>query len=185
MSPRPRTPEDIVLRATIDVVAELGLSAVTVEAVAERSGVSRPTIYRHWGSRENLIHAAFTRIQRALSEADTGSVREDLIAMLSQLVTYLNRILVFPSLMEAAVRDPKLAALREETERESRIIYERVIRRGINRGELPDGIDVQLFIDLVIAPFVYRRVNSQQKISPASVPPVVDAVLAAFSRIPA
>ena len=185
MSPRPRTPEGAVLRATIDLIAEHGVTAVTVDAVAERSGVSRPTIYRRWGSRDSLIHAAYSRLQRALVEPDTGSVREDLIALLRQLVAYLNRIRVFPSLMEASARDPQLAALREETERAARSTYERVVRRGIQRGELPADLDVQLFIDLVISPFICQRIVSQSKIEPSRIEPVVDAVLAAFSRVPA
>ncbi|WP_052711043.1 TetR/AcrR family transcriptional regulator [Pseudofrankia sp. DC12] len=183
MSPRPRTPEDIVLQATIDLIAEQGVSVVTVEAVAERSGVSRPTIYRHWGSRDRLIHAAFARIQQALTDPDTGSLRDDLVGMLCQLVIYLNHIRVFPSLMEASVRDPKLAALRDETDHESRLAYTRVIRRAIDRGDLLEETDVELFIDLLISPFIYRRVTGQEKIKPASITPVVDALIAAFSRV--
>jgi AcrR family transcriptional regulator len=183
--PRPRSPEGAVLRATLDLIAEHGVHAVTVDAVADRSGVSRPTIYRRWGSRDSLIHAAFMRLQGALVEMDTGSLRGDLTVLLRQLVGYLNKIRVFPSLMEAAARDPELAAVREETERRGRSVYERVIRRGVERGELPAGLDVELFTDLLISPFVYRRVISQSIVDPASIEPVLDAVLAAFSRVPA
>ncbi|MFC5746360.1 TetR/AcrR family transcriptional regulator [Actinomadura rugatobispora] len=185
MSPRPRSSESAVIRATLDLIAEHGVTAVTVDAVADRSGVSRPTIYRRWGSRDSLIRAAYARMLRSLVEMDTGSVRGDLLALLRQLVAYLNRVRVFPSLMEAAARDPELAAMSEQAERRTRAIYERVLRRGVERGELPAGVDVLLFTELVVSPFVYRRVVSRDEIDPASIEPVVDAVLAAFGRIPA
>ncbi|XVQ14606.1 TetR/AcrR family transcriptional regulator [Spirillospora sp. CA-255316] len=185
MSPRPRSSESAVIRATLDLIAEHGVTAVTVEAVADRSGVSRPTIYRRWGSRDSLIRASYSWMLRSPAEMDTGSVRGDLIALLRQLVGYLNRVRVFPSLMEAAARDPELAAMREEAERGARVTYERVLRRGVERGELPADVDVRLFTELVVSPFVYRRVVGQAEIDPASIEPVVDAVLAAFSRVPA
>jgi AcrR family transcriptional regulator len=185
MSPRPRSSGSAVIRATLDLIAEHGVTAVTVDAVADRSGVSRPTIYRRWGSRDSLIRAAYAWTLRSPVEPDTGAVRGDLLALLRQLVGYLNRIRVFPSLMEAAARDPELAAMRERAEREARDTYERVLRRGVERGELPADVDVGLFTELVLSPFVYRRVVGQSVIDPASIEPVVDTVLAAFSRIPA
>ena len=185
MSPRPRSSGSAVLRAALDLIAEHGVTAVTVDAVADRSGVSRPTIYRRWGSRDNLIRAAYAWTLRSPAEVDTGSVRGDLVALLEQLVGYLNRIRVLPSLMEAAARDPELAALREQADREARNAYEEVLRRGVERGELPAGVDVGLFAELVVAPFVYRRVVGQEVIDRSSIEPVVDVLLAAFGRVPA
>jgi AcrR family transcriptional regulator len=182
---RQRSSDSAVLRATLDLIAARGESAVTVDSVADLSGVSRPTIYRRWGSRDKLILAAFGHLEHALVELDTGSVRGDLVLLLRQLVGYLNKIRVLPSLMEAAARDPEVAALRLSIERQGRAAYARAVQRGIDRSELPAGTDVELFIDLVLAPFVYRRVTSQAAIEKSYIMPVVDAVLAAFARVPA
>jgi hypothetical protein len=61
-----------------------------------------------------------------------------------------------------------------------RASFERVVRMGIARGELPDDVDVHLVVDLARAPIIYRRVVAQVPVRAADVAPIVDAVLAAF-----
>ena len=68
--------------------------------------------------------------------------------------------------------------------RRARASFEQVVRRGIERGELPADLDIGLFIDVVRAPFIYRRVVAQSPVQPADIEPVVDLVLGAFSRVP-
>jgi AcrR family transcriptional regulator len=187
MSPRARRAEDPILAVTIDLIGEHGVSGVAVDTVAAKSGVSKATIYRHWGSRARLIHAAISTAQEPFVEPDTGSLRDDLSVLLQQLAWYLNRRgggRILPSFIDAAARDPELEALRQQTIREAREVYERVIRRGIERGELPADVDVRLVIDLSMSPFIYRGVVDQSPIEPADIGPVVDAVLAAFARVP-
>jgi len=185
MSPRPRRDQDVVLQATLDVIAEQGVMGIGVDTVAARSGVSKATIYRHWGSRARLIHAAIQSLQPEAVEADTGSLRGDLVALLQHLVAYFNSPTVaevFPSFLDAAVRDSELAALRQETLRLGRSSFEQVVRRAIDRGELPDDVDVHLVVDLARAPIIYRRVVAQTPVSADDIAPIVDAVLAAFAR---
>src|SRR5690349_10116288 len=156
---------------------------ISVDTVAARSGVSKATIYRHWGSRARLIHAAIQTLQPTTVEPDTGSLRDDLLALLLHLVEYFDTptvARVFPSFLDAAVRDVELAELRQETLRMGRASFERVVRMGIARGELPDDVDVHLVVDLARAPIIYRRVVAQVPVRAADVAPVIDAVLAAF-----
>jgi len=181
--PRPRRSQDVVLEATLDVIAEQGVMGISVDTVAARSGVSKATIYRHWGSRARLIHAAISSLQPPSVEPDTGSLRDDLVVLLTSLVDYFDSptvARVFPSFLDAAVRDPELAELRQETLRMGRASFERVVRRGIARHELPDDVDVHLVVDLARAPIIYRRVVAQVPVPAHDVAPVVDAVLAAF-----
>lgn len=187
-SDRPCRSEDAILRATLDLVADHGVSGVTVDAVAARAGVGKATIYRHWGSRARLVHAAIACMHGPFDEPDTGSLRDDLVALLRQLVQFLNRSdtgRVFPSLLDAAERDPELAALREEHICERRASFERVLQRAVDRGDLPDDVDMRMLIDLVVAPFFYRRVVARTAVTAKDVEPVVDTVLAAVSALPA
>ena len=46
------------------MIAEQGVTGIAVDTVAARSGVSKATIYRHWGSRARLIHAALSSLDR-------------------------------------------------------------------------------------------------------------------------
>ena len=186
MSPRARSSQEPILKATLELIAEHGVDNVTVDTVAATTGVSKATLYRHWGSRAKLIHAAFAQPQRSSVEPDSGSLRDDLIGLLRQLVTYLNRrdsSSVFTSLIDAASRDPELAALHKQNEREGRAFFERVIHRGIENGELPDDVDVRLLIDVLISPFIYRRVVVLSTAKQADVVPIVDCALAAFGRV--
>jgi hypothetical protein len=63
-------------------------------------------------------------------------------------------------------------------------VYERVIRRGVERGELPADVDVRLLSDMAMSLFVYRRVVDRVVIDPRTVRPIVDTVLAAFTGVP-
>jgi AcrR family transcriptional regulator len=187
MSPRARHDDADILDATIRVIAEHGVSGVTVDTVADRAGVSKATIYRHWGSRARLIHAALSSLEGPFVETGGDSLREELTVLLCHLVEFFNRRdigRVFASFIDAAARDPELAELHQQTMARARASFEKVVRRGIERGELPGDLDVDLFIDVVRAPFIYRRVVAQSPVQPADVEPVVDLVLGTFSRVP-
>jgi AcrR family transcriptional regulator len=159
------------------------VTGISVDAVATRAGVSKATIYRHWGSRARLIHAAISSLQPPMVELDTGSLRDDLIVLLTSLVDYFDSptvARVFPSFLDAAVRDPELAELRQETLRLGRASFERVVRLAIARGDIPADVDVHLVVDLARAPIIYRRVVAQTPVHASDIAPVVDAVLGAF-----
>lgn len=181
--PRPRRDQDVVVETTLAVIAEQGVMGFSVDTVATRCGVSKATIYRHWGSRARLLHGAISSLQPPPAEADTGTLRDDLVVLLTALVDYFDSptvARVFPSFLDAAVRDPELAALRQETLRMGRDSFEQVVRRAIARGELPDDVDVHLVVDLARAPIIYRRVVAQTPVQRSDVAPIVDAVLTAF-----
>jgi AcrR family transcriptional regulator len=187
VSPRARHDDADILEATLRVIAEQGVSGATVDTVAARAGVSKATIYRHWDSRARLIHAALSSLEGPYAETEGESLREDLTVLLSHLVEYFNRPdigPVFASFIDAAARDPELAELHQQTMRRARDSFEKVVRRGIERGELPVDLDVALFIDVVRAPFIYRRVVVRQPVQPADIGPVVDLLLGTFCRVP-
>jgi AcrR family transcriptional regulator len=186
MSPRPNASADEILDATVELIAEHGISGLTVDTVAVKTGVSKATIYRRWRSRAALIRDAIAGLHRPIADPDTGSLRGDLIILIKDLVDFLNRPgggRVDASFLEASARDPELAALRRETAREARSAYERSIARAIERGEVPPDVDVRLFTDMVISPFLYRRLVDHSRARPADIEPVIDAALAAFSRV--
>jgi AcrR family transcriptional regulator len=187
VSPRARNSDVDIFEATLDVIAEHGVSRATVDMVAARAGMSKATIYRHWGSRAQLIHAALSSLEGPYVETPGESLHEDLAILLSHLVDYFNRHdigRIFPSFIDAAVRDPELAELHRERMRRGRASFEEVVLRGIERGELPADVDVDLFVDVVRAPFIYRRVVAQSPVGTEDIDAVLDLVLGAFRRVP-
>lgn len=184
MSPRPRSDDETILQAALEVIADVGVAGLTVDAVAAHAGVGKATIYRHWGSRARLVHAALFANLHEWTEPDTGSLRGDVVLLLEQLVEYLGEpdsARVFTSFLEAAARDPELRMLLDETEQAGRSRFARAIRRGIDRDELPPDVDVRLLVDLLMSPVVYRRVLVPSTVRPRDVARVVDTVLAAFA----
>lgn len=178
--------EEAILRATLDLVAEHGVAGLTVDAVAACAGVGKQTIYRHWGSRERLVHSAIACMHDPGDLPDTGSVREDLRLVLEEVASFLSRSdtgRVLPSLIEAAERDPELAELREQHMQERRAQFELVLRRGVDRGEIPAGTDLSLMTDLLVGPFFYRRVVGRRAVRASDAAPVLDLVLHAVGAV--
>jgi AcrR family transcriptional regulator len=183
---KPCRSEDVILRAVLDLVAEHGVSGLTVDAVAARAGVGKQTIYRHWGSRARLIHAAISCMAADVAVPDTGSLRDDLVALLGQLVDFLGTSdagRVYPSLIDAAERDGELDDLRQVNTAQRRATFEHVLRRGVERGELPSGVDVELLIDALAGPIFYRRLRSRASVARVEVEPLVDLVLAGAGAV--
>ncbi|MCX4095504.1 TetR/AcrR family transcriptional regulator [Nocardia sp. alder85J] len=180
--PRPLASEELILRATIDILAEHGVDGLAVDTVAATAGVSKATIYRRWGSRAQLVHAAITSLQRPLVDPDSGSLRTDLLTLLRQLAAYVSSRdsgRVFASFVDAATRDPELEALRKKSMADARDKYEQVLHRGIERGELPAAADLGLMIDLLMAPVIYRAHFERKPVRGSYADSVVDMVLAA------
>lgn len=84
--PRSVRAHDAALRATMDLLWEGGLPAATVDAVSERSGVSKATLYKHWPNRTAMAAEAFgLKMAEAVTVPDTGSLRGDLGELLRQV----------------------------------------------------------------------------------------------------
>jgi AcrR family transcriptional regulator len=174
--------EDAILRAAFDLMAEHGVSGLTVDAVAARAGVGKQTIYRHWGSRARLIHAAISCLGADDELPDTGSLHGDLTVLLGQLVRFLGQSdtgRVLPSLIDAAERDPELAELRQVHITQRRAMFEHVLRKAIDRGELDAGTELDVVIDVLAGPFFYRRLVGRREVASSDIDPVLDLVLRA------
>jgi len=168
------------LVATIQLIAEHDVSGVSVDMVAEVTGVSKATIYRRWKSREDLIFEAMTYIKYPQAAPDTGSLRKDVAVLLGDLVSFLNRPdggKVYAAFLNSAIRNPKLAKLRGEVSRSARVNYHTAVKRSIARGELRPETNIDVLIEALIAPFVYRRLGSPDDVPSDLIDQVVDVVL--------
>lgn len=185
MSPSPNATVEEILDITFHLIAEHDISGVTVDMIAAKAGVSKATIYRRWESRSALIVDAMTRLRRPTVDPDTGSLREDLAILLKELVAFLNRPdagRVFASFLNAAVREPDLAALQQEISTDARSAYQRALKRAIKRGELRPTRDLRFLIDVLIAPFLYQGIVEHARARPQDIQRVIDMVLSALGR---
>ncbi len=148
--PRSERAEQAIIEAALELFAEKGPDGLCVEAVAARAGVGKATVYRRWKNKEDLLLAALGSLKSPLPVPDSGSVRDDLIA----LVTVMSQDAVDPArqrqytlLLGEGAKYPKLMARYAETVVEPRReIIRSVLRRGVETGQLRDDIDVEIVL---------------------------------------
>jgi AcrR family transcriptional regulator len=180
--------------AILDAAGELllanGLEAVSMDAVAERAGVSKATIYRWWPTKQTLALEALYHEWDTTQSAppDTGLLRADLLALLrpwirrvreqpygrvvASLVTEVHTDADFAREYQARFVEPRRAPAR------------RVLERAIERGELPPGTDVELALDLIYGPLFHRLLHVHAPLTDRFVQSVVDTVLAGLGAAP-
>ena len=175
-------------KAIMDAAAELllarGLSAVSMDAVAERAGVSKATIYRWWPTKESLALDALYTEWAAVQPGprDTGTLRGDLLSLLrpwARLATSKPYGRVIGALISEAQTDPTFAA-----EYRLRVVEPRrdqtraIFRRAIERGEIPPDTKVEVAIDMVYGPLYHRLLHGHAPLNDRFVRDVVDMALA-------
>lgn len=178
---RPRSEEahQAILDATLELLAEVGFSALTVEGIAARAGVGKATIYRRWSSKLPLVVEAFSNLP-ALEDVDTGNLVEDLNQMLRsylQLFTATPLAAVLPSLVGERTHNPELAELFDPVIKARRRPLLGALQRAVQRGELSAELDLDLAADLIVGPIAVRVFFTGGKVSPRHVGPIVDLAL--------
>jgi AcrR family transcriptional regulator len=181
VDPRIERTRRVVLEATAELVGECGPSRTTIEGIAERSGVARSTIYRHWPQPELLLVEAVDSCVAPMAVPDTGSLREDLITVFTALLDMLSSEpvgSVVASVLLESRRDPHLAAVHERftSARRERVVA--IIQRGIERGDLPSKVDSEAIIHALAGPVFYRALVLRQSVDDDFVTDLVDDVLA-------
>lgn len=145
---RPRDPAaDIkILSAAAELILARGFDAMTVDEVASRARVGKATVYRRWARKEDLALAAMERLYRTeVPIPDTGTLRNDLVAVYTSVLTFANSPAgqeFLRTLVVESVRDARIAALyRAAAEKvESRAVA--MFDRAIERGEVRPDVDL-------------------------------------------
>jgi AcrR family transcriptional regulator len=140
---RGRALDMAILRATIAEIDHSGYAGLSMERVAERARASKASLYRRWPSKVELVMAAiYDLLPDPAAAADTGSLRGDLLALLRSAAEMLAGPggTAIRGLISDALREPELAArLRSYTRGRSVAAMGDVVRRAMERGELPQG----------------------------------------------
>ena len=90
---RPRSPEtrEKILKAAYEMLNEVGFIDLTIEGVAAKAGVGKPTIYRRWKCHASLAMDAFLEVVTPeIVFPDTGSVKEDFREQMQKLIRVMN-----------------------------------------------------------------------------------------------
>lgn len=187
--PRDEGARSAILTATMEVLGEVGFGKLTIDSVASRAGVGKATIYRRWDSKERLTLDAISAAGADDGPVpDTGSLREDLIevyrGMVDQMDDPSNSAIVAGLMAEATV-NRKLAAALGDYVSDRRERTRAVVRRGIERGELPAGTDVDLLIDLLSGPLLSRALLTMAPVDQGLLATMVDVVIRGLGNLDA
>jgi AcrR family transcriptional regulator len=167
-----------VLRAAFDELAERG-TAAGIPDVARRSGVHETTIYRRWGSKENLfVEAMLNSSTQAIPVPDTGTIRGDLTAIARAVRDYLAS--------PAGIGASRAGALAiDDDYRESRKQFwarrfdalKPVIEHAIARGELRPHVDGRMLLEALVAPLHARTLFTGETAGDDFIAELVDLLL--------
>jgi AcrR family transcriptional regulator len=180
---RPRDPRahQAIVKATVELLGEVGYARLTIEAIAALAEVGKTTIYRRWKSKGLLVVEVLADMIELGPQADTGDTREDLLAFLADVVRVLDEPLIgqsIPGLANDLLTDGKLASAFRE-----RIIGpmgERIaiiMGRGTERGDVPAHLDTELVTDMLLGPLLWRTMLTEQPRDRAALARIVDHVL--------
>jgi AcrR family transcriptional regulator len=154
-----------VLRAALELFAERGIEAASMDAIAQQSGVSKATIYNHWEDKEALLLEVMCFIHgldRERDDVDTGDLCRDLSAVLTRrhpeefdpfhqkigpaLIAYSATHKEFGKAWRNRVMDPPRAELRK------------ILRRAIDQGVLPPSLNIEHATALLLGPVLYVHI---------------------------
>lgn len=167
--------------AVLALVGEHGAGAVTMEAVADRARTSKPVLYRRWPDRAALLRdTLLDAATGAVPHADTGSYREDMLAILRGWADAMTGPLA-PALVAVVASmptDPDLAeAFREGVIGWRKQEMAELIERAVVRGEVRPDMPVHLLRELGQAVLWHRLLVTDDPITDEVVVEIVDEVL--------
>ena len=167
--PRRASAGEAILDATLALLAERGFQSTTIEAIADRAGVGRNTIYRRWASKEELIADALHELTSDLDVDDAGDLHSRLLERIRDLVRVFSDPLfgsILPVVLGELQRNPAFARVYAE-----RVVHPRrqalvdLLTEARERGELRADADVEHVADLLGGPPFLRLL-------PLGLPPV-------------
>jgi|SRR3954465_12837044 AcrR family transcriptional regulator len=172
--------------AVLAVLAESGYGRMSIEAVARRAGVGKTAVYRRWASKREMVVQVVSAVAvQAAVIPDTGTLHGDVTAFLDVTAQGLRQPLasrIVPDLLAEAARDAELAEALTTTVRDSRRAKAvAIVRRAIERGELPESVDVPMALDLLPAPLYWHLTVVRGEVDEDYLRRLATAIIAAIA----
>jgi AcrR family transcriptional regulator len=170
-----------ILHAAVELLDEQGFHQVTSEAIAQRAGVSKATIYRRWPDKASLLIEAFREaVAPQIAYADTDSLRDDLRQQLRDFTKMLmgQPGRVFKAFVAAAQKDPEVAdAFRTFWIKPRRMQAKKLLIRKQEKGQLRADLDLDAVLDMLYGPIYFRLLRGHAPISTKYAETIADTAL--------
>lgn len=157
------------LAAATELLVEAGPRGVTVDAVAERSGVAKSTLYRHWSSVHELLVDVMRANLPAAMPVDLGAGFETALrSWIDHAVATLsapNWTRILPALLELRRHAPEMADLLAADFEDKLAAAASILDLGAAEGRLPAGLDPRLVTQTLIGPLVLATLNGDEGVA--------------------
>ena len=169
-----------ILAATRDLICERGPLQVGIDDIAKQADVGKQTIYRWWRSKTAVVLDSLMEMAEAeLRFPDTGSTKEDVRDEMRQVVATFRGPLapVVREIVAQAQGDPAIAEeLRRGLFAQRRRQAVDTLRRGVERGEVRDDIDLEAAVDALYAPLWLRLLIGHQPLNRRTADTIIEIV---------
>lgn len=176
-----------VMNATLSILSEQGVEALTFERVASEAQVNRTTLYRRWGTKPRLMTWALLEFMEGQAQPiDTGSIRSDLMHFLNQLNQFMGTSLAATFVQIAYIEARKDEAVSKAVDAywEQRIgrVYA-LLEQAIQRGELAPDIDKERFWESILGPFHIHHFIRRKPLAESYIIQLVESTLLRFGLL--
>lgn len=169
--PRNLAARKAILKAAYELLQDGGIAAVTIEAVAARASVGRPTVYRWWPNANAVAMAALmeiadTSVSKGESKSAIAALRRQLRAVASVFSTPAGRSVA--SMLASSESDTEISKSFR-----NHFIYERreegrtLLQRAMREGAIRSDFDVDAALDLLYGPLFYRLIAAPGTLAPS------------------
>ncbi|MEU6235906.1 TetR/AcrR family transcriptional regulator [Kitasatospora sp. NPDC047058] len=159
-----------VLEATLAELVENGYADTRVDRIATRANIAATTIYRRWGSLENIVVDLADELAVTIGLGESASLEDDLRTVARAVVT-LNEDPAhrawLQAMVSAATRSPSARTALSSVLAHRRDICSVAVRDAIARGEVPAGTDPHEVIRATVAPLYLRMYINGEPVGPA------------------
>lgn len=154
------------MEAALRLYGQAGWQGFNLDGVARGANVSKDALYRRWKSRESLLDATLRQRFDWIITIDTGNIRDDLLALARRTFevfagTYGEVAL---QLRSDARRFPEVHAFAAPYREMMVLQGRRIVRRALDRGELPGKAKPGLILDMLIGGIINHIVSTPEKL---------------------
>ncbi|MBL8645492.1 MAG: TetR/AcrR family transcriptional regulator [Rhodospirillaceae bacterium] len=181
---RPRDPKvrAAILKAARELLDSGGLTAVTMEGIAARAGVGKPTIYREWPNAHSVALSAFLEftpsdMELRASASPIADLKQQLRKLAALFASRTGRGVT--ALIAATQGETELMkAFRHHFILKSRAEGQKLLERAVAAGDVRAGLNMDVALDLIYAPIYFRLLIGHAPLDSAFTDDVIDTVMA-------
>jgi AcrR family transcriptional regulator len=179
--PRDHGRDEAIHEAALELLSEVGYDRTTIEGIAARAHVSKATIYRRFKNKQEILMAAMgEHAACALPQIDTGSLRSDLIELISEHVKALKGPdgELMMGLLSSAHRDPELGKLLPQNRPAiNDTVSAAIFERALARKEISKDANLEFLGEVIPAIFSHRLFITHQSVNRTFIEHLVDDLL--------